>query len=103
MNAELKHWLFVYLVPYILIGISTLGAGFILLPLGGVVGVYVGIISPNSYLTRESQFLLGIACFMAALMFVIGYRYRKRIWGKIVNAAGVYLWCIAGLVGFGPQ
>lgn len=103
MNKERKQWLAVYLIPYALIGIFTLGAGLFMFPLGGIVGVVVGLSSTEPYFTSSFKIVLSSVLFLAVMLFIVGFRFRERLWGKIINAAGVYLWCVAGLIGFGPQ
>ena len=103
MNKEQKHWLAVYLTPYVLIGIFTLGAGLFLLPLGGIAGVFVGLTSTAPYFTSSFKLALAAALVFAVTLFIIGYKFRNQFWGKALNAAGVYLWCLSGLIGFGPQ
>ncbi len=103
MNKNLKQWLIVYLAPYALIGIFTFGAGLFLVPLGGTLGVFVGLTSDAPFFTFKFRLTLMAVCIASIIIFIIGYKLRSKIWGKILNAAGSYLWCFAGIVGFGPQ
>ena len=103
MNSDKKHWLAVYLIPYTLVGIFTLGVGLFILPLGGTLGVIVGLSSTEPYFTSSFKLALGLALCVAIFLFIVGYKYRNKLWGKIINAVGFYLWCFAGVVGFGPQ
>lgn len=103
MNKEQKHWLAVYLIPYVLISIFTLGAGLFLLPLGSTLGVFIGLISTAPYFTSFFKLTLVAALVLAIILFIIGYTFRNKLWGKILNAGGVCSWCLSGLIGFGPQ
>lgn len=103
MNKDTNHWLAVYLIPYALIGIFTLGAGLFFLPLGGTLGIYVGLTSTAQFFTSAFKIALAASLVFAIILFFVGYKHRSNLWGKALNAAGVYVWCLSGLVGFGPQ
>ncbi|GGX71431.1 hypothetical protein [Saccharospirillum salsuginis] len=103
MSREKVHWLLVYLVPYLTIGALSKGAGFLLLPLGGTAGVYVGFTSTAPYFTSDFKLSLVLFYLIAILLFWAGLKFRGKFWGKAINALGVYLWCAVGIVGFGPQ
>lgn len=97
------QWLIVLLLPYFLLGMFSYGAGFLLLPLGGTLGVFTGITSSSPYVTPIFRISL-IALSLALLaLFFVGFRLRKKLWGKALFSCAIYLWCIAGLVGFGSQ
>jgi len=102
MNANIKQWLTVYLVPYILIGIFTSGAGLLIFPIAGIFGVFIPLFTTAPYLTVSFKALFFLVLILSIVLFFIGYKLRTRLWGKIVNASGFYLWCMAGLVGLGP-
>ena len=103
MNKDIKQWLVIYLIPYAVVGILTLGTGLILLPLGGTVGVIIGLSSTEPYFTSSFKMILITVLLLAILLFIVGFKFHEKLWGKILNAVGVYLWCVSGLIGFGPQ
>jgi len=100
---EKWQWIIVYLGPAAIITLLSLGYGPLILILGGVVGVFTGFTSEAPYFTSEFRLLLGTACTLCIVMFVTGIKFKDRFWGKALNSAGVYLWCVSGLFGFGPQ
>ena len=104
MKIDAKwQWLAVYLGPAIFVAIPTAGIGPFMLVLGGVVGVLTGLTSEAPYFTLGFKLLLGATCLICVAMFAIGIKFKVNFWGKALSAGGVYLWCIAGLIGFGPQ
>lgn len=96
------QWLIVAALP-LLIGGIFLGPAILLLPVGGVVGVGVGVISNGTPFTIAFKVGLLSALLGCVLLFVTGCRHRHAFWGKASASLAVYLWCAAGLVGFGPQ
>ena len=100
-SKEILHWFLVYLVPYALIGLLSSGAGLIVLPLGGTFGIIHGLTSSVPYFSVEVRIFLLVACLVSISLFIFGYKKRKKLWGKVINAASVYLWCVIGLLGIG--
>ncbi len=103
MSRDNVHWLLVYLVPYFILGAASMGAGLVLIPLGGTLGIYVGFTSTAPYFTQDFKLSLLSACLLAISLFLVGLRFRHKLWGKIINSSGAFLWCLIGIVGFGPQ
>jgi hypothetical protein len=103
MTPQTKQWLLIYLAPYLVLSAITLGAGFILIPLAGTLGVYTGLFSTNPYFTTQFKLLILLGCTISLVVFSYGFHRRSTLIGKIVNAAGAYLWCVVGFIGFGPQ
>lgn len=97
------QWALAYGVPAFLIGVPTMGLGLLMLPLGGTLGVVVGLTSEAPFFTVNFRILLIIECLFSLALFFIGMRYRRYFWGKVLSSVGIYLWCLSGLVGFGPQ
>ena len=103
MNLQTKQWLFVYLTPYVVLSVITLGAGFILIPLAGTLGIYSGLFATEPYFTPQLRLQILLGCIVSFAVFAYGLHRRKTLGGKIANATGAYLWCIVGAIGFGPQ
>ncbi|WP_157719219.1 hypothetical protein [Halopseudomonas salegens] len=101
--SEKWQWGLAYAGPALLIAVPTTGLGLVMLPIGGFMGVFVGFTSDAPYFTTEFRVLLGVACLLAVTLFLTGIKFRTKFWGKVLNSMGVYLWCVSGLVGFGPQ
>ena len=105
-RVKYKHavqWLIVLLLPYVLLGMFSFGTGFLLLPLGGTVGIFTGITSSSPYVTPIFRISLIALSLALLVLFVVGFRLRKNIWGKVLCSCAIYIWCITGLVGFGSQ
>lgn len=95
------QWLIVLLLPYVLIGIFSSGSGFLLLPLGGTLGIFTGITSSSPYITPIFRISLIVLSLALLALFFVGFRSRKKLWGKALCSCAIYLWCIAGSAGFG--
>ena len=102
LSRNLKQWL-ILLVPYLVMGAFSLGGALLLLPLGGTVGLWVGFTSSNEFFTPQFKAGLALACAISLALVCVGWPQRQHFWGKAFCAAGLYLWCMAGVVGFGPQ
>lgn len=73
-----------------------------MLPLGAL-GVPVALFAQAPFFTPGFKLAILTSALLATALFVTGWRKRAHWAGKLANAAGAYLWCITGLVGFGPQ
>lgn len=127
MNKDITQWLAVYLLPYSVIAISTLANGIglgsakldgavivlktifvpmftspFLAALGYIIGLTADVNKAPFY-TYEFKFELIMCMFVSIVAFVLGLKIRTRLWGKALNAAGLYLWCIGGLVSLAPS
>lgn len=100
-NQKLQ-WLLIIGLPYLIIGVLTLGAGFLLLPFGAIVGVWVGLFATESYFTLSFKLGLCTALFSAIILALVGWRYRQKIGGKLLFSLAIYLWGFTGVFGFGP-
>lgn len=103
MSKNTWQWLVILGAPYLLIGAASGGHGFLLLPLGGTMGVLNGLMFSNIYASQGFRITFLLGCLLLVLLFLAGWRYRAHWLGKILCALAVYLWCLAGLIGFGPQ
>lgn len=101
--VQAAQWSLVLLGPAVVIGILTRGAALVLLPLGATHGVAAGLLSRAPHVTPAFRCTMLIACLICVALFATGYRFRTRLAGKLLCAAGLYLWCITGLIGFGAQ
>ena len=102
LSRNQKQWL-ILLAPYLLLGAFSWGWTLLLLPLGGTLGLWVGFTTSNDYFTPPFKAGLALACAISLALVCVGWPQRQRFWGKALCAAGLYLWCTAGVVGFGPQ
>lgn len=100
--SHLSQWLIVMALPF-LIGGMVFGPAVLLLPLGGVLGVGVGLTSTGAHFTSTFKLELLTALLVCILLFTTGYRYRHGFWGKAMASLAIYGWCFVGLIGFGPQ
>ena len=73
-----------------------------MLPLAAISGLYVGLTSTAPYFTNEFKIFIGAGGLLSLGIFLLGYKYRSNLWGKIINSLGFYFWCIVGLISFGP-
>ena len=103
MNKHKKQWLTIYLIPYALLGILTLGGGLIILPLGGTLGVAFGLFYNTDYFSVSFIAIWVLILIVSLVSFIIGYKFRENLWAKILNASSAYLWCFAGLVTLSPH
>ncbi|ARU04800.1 hypothetical protein CCO03_09015 [Comamonas serinivorans] len=76
-----------------------------MLPLGGTLGparkgLWFGFTMTNAHFTLA--FKAALACAISLTRLVWGWP-RRRCAGKTSCAAGLYLWCVAGVAGLGPQ
>ena len=101
--SQRLQWVLVIVMPYAVLGAVTHGAAWLLLPLGGLLGIFSGFTMSNSFFTPGFKVALALACAASVTLVAIGLRLRRRWWGKLLSAGGVYLWCVAGVIGFGPQ
>lgn len=99
---DTKQWLIVVLVP-LAVAIVVLGSGVVLLPLGGTLGILVGLFSSAAFFTVGFKVGLALGLLTCCLSFLIGYRFRNRFLGKTLMSLSVFVWCGIGLFGFGPQ
>ena len=83
--------------------VAALGNSIFLSLLGAFVGPLVGLLSGAPYFTWQFKVSLASALSVAIGLFLIGVRGQASWWRRAVGIAGVLLWMIAGLLGFGPQ
>ncbi len=106
MNKKnIIQWGIVYLTPYLVISCAFINKGIaaIYLPmfylgLSSTVGVYAGVFSTAQAYTFTFKAYFVIWLLLSISIFVIGYLKRQNFWGKALNAFGIYLWCIGGMV-----
>lgn len=79
-----------YGLPYLLPAL-TAGSGWLLLPLGGTFGVFVGLFSSQPYFDWGFKLIILCGAALALVLFVYGWRRRQRLSGKILNTCGAYL------------
>jgi len=78
--------------------------GALLIPfLGLFVGPVVGLVSTAPYFSAGFKLALLFALIGILGLFMVGLRFRRAWWGKLLAIGAVWLWILAGLVGFGPQ
>ena len=68
-----------------------LASGWLLLPLGGTFGVFVGLFSSQPYFDWGFKLIILCGAALALVLFVYGWRRRQRLSGKILNTCGAYL------------
>lgn len=79
-------------------------ASSLLIPfLGLFVGPVVGLASTAPYFSAGFKLALLFALIGILGLFLVGLRFRRAWWGKLLAIGAVWLWILAGLVGFGPQ
>ena len=79
-------------------------ASSVLIPLLGLfVGPVVGLVSTAPYFSAGFKLALLFALIGILGIFMVGLRFRRAWWGKLLAIGAVWLWIVAGLVGFGPQ
>ena len=127
MKKTILEWGLVYLLPYAVITsillfqgkglggdtldsigafLSTILIPIIATPLLALMGYFIGFsASPESASFYTIEFKLAlVACFAASIsFFIIGIKKREKLWGKIINAAGFYLFCAGGLISIAPS
>ncbi len=106
--SHLKQWLQVLFIPlFVMLAILSLfhGGGSLgllfLLPLGGTLGVYIGLTSSAPVYANGFKIGFFLVLCVAIASMVIGIRYRKKLWGKCLFSFGFYLWGMAGLMALG--
>lgn len=104
MGKHTKQWLLVLVAPYLLLDLVSGGSLLLLLPLGGGLGVFQGVFQSGAYGYGTLTFRLCLAffCLLCLFAFVVGFKFREHLWGKAMCSISVLLWCLAGLIGFGP-
>ncbi len=106
--SHLKQWLQVLFIPLFVMlailslfhGVGSLGLLF-LLPLGAILGVYVGLTSSAPIYANGFKIGFFLVLCVALLSMIIGICYRKKLWGKCLFSFGFYLWGMAGLSALG--
>lgn len=79
-------------------------ASALLIPfLGLFVGPVVGLVSTAPYFSAGFKLALLFALIGILGLFMVGLRFRRAWQGKLLAIGAVWLWILAGLVGFGPQ
>lgn len=71
--------------------------------LGALVGPFVGLGSGAPFFTWAFRLGLAAALVVSVALVVVGVRGEASWWRWLTGIAGVLLWMVAGLVGFGPQ
>ena len=108
MTKNTRDWLIVLALPLIIISLvitivsrslTRLLVG-LWLPIGGVIGIFVGFSDAPIY-TTNFKLLFALALAIAAMIFSFAFKYREKLWGKITMTVAIYLWCSAGLIALG--
>lgn len=98
-KTSTKIELAVFLTPYLLFGVVTLGAGFIFLPMGATIGV--GLIFSDAPIYQSSRIDFITFLLISVCLTLLGLTQFKRIWGKLLFMIGVYLWAFIGFIALG--
>ena len=81
----------------------AVGSSVFLPLLGALVGPLVGLGSGAPFFTWDFKLGLAAALVVSVALVVVGVRGEASWWRWLTGIAGVLLWMVAGLVGFGPQ
>jgi len=101
--VQAGQWLLVLLGPALALAIATRGSALMLLPLAATLGVFHGLTSTAPFAGSGFSVSIALACVGCIALAMLGWRYRAHFAGKLLCSAGLYLWCVVGAVGFGPQ
>lgn len=127
MKKTILQWIAVYLLPYIAIVAITLSQGkglggeilddirtilasiFVPMfapPLLAILGYGIGFSASSastSFYTIEFKLALMAFIIVSLGLFTFGIKKRDKLWGKIINATGFYVFCMGGLISLAPS
>ena len=81
----------------------AVGSSVFLPLLGALLGPLVGLVSGAPSFTWGFKLSLAATLLVSVALVVVGVRGEASWWRWLTGIAGVLLWMVAGLVGFGPQ
>ncbi len=68
----------------------------------GFVGNLVGLLTNAPYSTTNFKLTLLVALITPVTGFGVGWKYRRKWWGKLISIVSIWIWAGIGLVAFGP-
>lgn len=86
--------------------VKTIFVPMITAPLFAAMGYSVGItadVNEAPSYTLELKAALFVCLLLSIVIFIMGFRKRKNLWGKALNALGFYLWRLGGLISLAPS
>lgn len=71
----------------------------LMLVLGAIFGPWMFFTYPS--FSVQEKIYYGLSLFLSACVFGVGWRYRKKLIGRILIALGFLSWAVLGVFGLG--